>query len=57
MWKTTLKYKNLLSLTSNILGSYMQVFTSVPEFNAEPTHAIFYDVTWFIEIDLFIEWL
>ena len=41
MWKTTLKYKNLLSLTSNILGSYMQVFTSVPEFNVEPTHAIF----------------
>ena len=57
MWKTTLKYKNLLSLTSNILGSYMQVFTSAREFNAEPTHAIFWDVTWFIEIDLFIEWL
>ena len=41
MLKTALKYKNLFSLTSNILGSYMWVFTSVPEFKAEATHAIF----------------
>ena len=41
MWKTTLKYKNLFSLTSNMLGSYMRVFTHVPEFNAEYTRAIF----------------
>ena len=41
MWKTTLKYKNLFSLTSNILGSYMRVFTSVPEFNTEFTNAVF----------------
>ena len=27
LWKTTLKYKNLFSLTSKILGSYMWVFT------------------------------
>ena len=27
LWKTTLKYKNLLSLTSKILGSCMRVFT------------------------------
>ena len=27
MWKTTLKYTNLFSLTSKILGSYMWVFT------------------------------
>ena len=39
MWKTTLKYKSLFSLTSNILGSYMRVFTSVPEFTAESTNA------------------
>ena len=41
MWKTTLKYKNLFSLTSNILGSYMRVFTSVPKFNTEFTNAVF----------------
>ena len=29
LWKTTLKYKNLFSLTSKILGSYMWVFTAV----------------------------
>ena len=27
LWKPTLKYNNLFSLTSKILGSYMQVFT------------------------------
>ena len=27
LWKTTLKYKNLFSLPSKILGSYMWVFT------------------------------
>ena len=27
LWNTTLKYKNLFSLTSKILGSYMWVFT------------------------------
>ena len=27
LWKTTLKYKNLFSLTSKILVSYMRVFT------------------------------
>ena len=27
LWTTTLKYKNLFSLTSEILGSYMWVFT------------------------------
>ena len=27
LWKTTLKYKNLFSMTSKILGSYMWVFT------------------------------
>ena len=41
MWKNTLKYKNLFSLTSSILGSYMRVFTSVPEFNTEFTNAVF----------------
>ena len=29
LWETTLKYKNLFSLTSKILGSYMWVFTVV----------------------------
>ena len=27
VWKPTLKYNNLFNLTSQILGSYMQVFT------------------------------
>ena len=27
LWKTTLKYKNLFSVISKILGSYMRVFT------------------------------
>ena len=49
MWKTTLKYKNLLSLTSNILGSYMQVFTSVR--GAYPCYILGSDMihrNWFI---------